>query len=159
MPTVAELRLAARTRPEFPSHNIFSRFGDVSARRVRLHRYCLDSDEFRDLAPLCAPRALAEEDVAADDSPITPPTDVGVVYLIRAGRHFKVGRTTSLDRRTRQLAIQLPERAVAVHAIRTDDPAGIERYWHGRFAAQRLNGEWFALTAADVSAFRRRKFM
>lgn len=99
--------------------------------------------------------------MAADDSP--GPTfdepEIGFVYLIKSGRFHKIGKTNSVGRREYELALQLPEPATAVHSIRTDDPSGIEAYWHKRFDAKRKNGEWFELETADVAAFKRRRFM
>ena len=76
---------------------------------------------------------------------------------MKSGRYYKIGRSHSAGRRAYELAILLPEPLKLVHAIETDDPPGVERYWHERFADRRANGEWFALTPADVAAFRRRK--
>jgi len=54
----------------------------------------------------------------------------------------------------------MPEKVAMIHVITTDDPTGIEAYWHKRFEAKRKNGEWFDLSREDVAAFkRRRKFM
>lgn len=84
---------------------------------------------------------------------------VGYVYLLNSGRFFKVGRTNDLGRRIYELNIQLPEKPIEVHHIKTDDPAGIEKYWHERFKDRRKNGEWFELTTEDIAAFKRRRFM
>jgi hypothetical protein len=81
------------------------------------------------------------------------------VYLLKSGRYYKIGRTNAVGRCERELAIQLPERAVVIHSIKTDDPAGIESYWNMRFSDRRKNGEWFELLANDVTVFKRRKFM
>jgi hypothetical protein len=94
----------------------------------------------------------AEQNKAEDE-------ELSFVYLMKSGRFYKIGRTNALGRRERELVIQMPERAKVVHSIKTDDPSGIEEYWHRRFKDRRRNGEWFDLDGKDVAAFCRRRFM
>lgn len=160
IPVAAELKIKAKQDPGFPSHNTFRRFGGKSQQVARLIAYCEASPGFGDVLTIAARAAEAKSGIA---SPL--PDDLanreaaGYVYLLRAGPHFKVGRSVSFERRSRELAIQLPERAETVHVIHTDDAVGIEAYWHRRFESKRKNGEWFALSTQDVKAFKRRKFM
>ncbi|QGZ96351.1 GIY-YIG nuclease family protein [Terricaulis silvestris] len=154
-PTVSELRVAKRSNAAIPGVEAFLRMGDFDAITERLRQFALERSEYSDITALLPllPEKLCEATDVQSDAPF------GFVYLLRSGRHYKIGRSNSTGRRERELAIQLPEKAAIVHEIKTDDPIGIEKYWHGRFAEKRLNGEWFALSQQDVSAFRRRKFM
>jgi len=86
-------------------------------------------------------------------------TRYGYVYLLRSGKKYKIGYAIAPLSRAMVISNMTPEGVDRLHEIRTDDPRGIEAYWHDRFADKRGNGEWFALTAADVAAFKRRKFM
>ncbi len=80
----------------------------------------------------------------------------GGVYLIRCGPHFKIGKATHFDSRIKRISLQMPYEVVVVHTISTspEQALSIERYWHQKFAAKRLNGEWFALDETEVAEFR-----
>ena len=152
------MKLRSKQVPDFASHNSFRRFGSKVDQIAKVVAYCEEAPGWKDVAEILRTSSPELVKIEASDLAV-PPNEIGYVYLLKANRHFKIGRSSSFERRSRQLAIQLPERAETVHVIRTDDPVGIELYWHRRFEAKRKNGEWFELNAEDVKAFRRRKFM
>lgn len=157
-PVAAELRMKARSDAEFPSHNTFARFGRKAQIASALLSWCESASGWADVQAICAPLAIvaeADEEASKDEQkPL-----VGYVYLLKSGKYYEIGRSNAPGRRVYELAIQLPEPVVTVHTIKTDDPVGIEQYWHKRFEARRKNGGWFELRREDVSAFRRRTFM
>ncbi len=155
VPVKGDLLLKHRSDPTFPSEKVFARFGTKADLQAKVRAHCLASEPFADIAHLFMAAAVDESE--GPDAGIRTEA-IGFVYLLKAGRHYKIGRTNSVGRRARELEIQLPEKARTVHVIKTDDPEGIEAYWHGRFASKRGNGEWFALTSDDVAAFKRRRF-
>ena len=97
------------------------------------------------------PRTGAGTPVTGGDG---KPSVDGVVYLLRAGPFYKIGKAQGFDRRYRQIKLQLPYPTEALHQIECGDINHVERYWHKRFAAKRQNGEWFVLTGADVDEFK-----
>jgi len=159
-PVEGEVLAEKKRTPEFPHATVFrERFGGKSQLAAAIVEYCQERSGYEDVIAAC------EDVIKTNTSPVTKEKEssdqeiVGFVYLMKSGRHYKIGKTNAVGRRERELAIQLPEKANTVHVIKTDDPTGIEAYWHRQFEAKRGNGEWFELTAEDIKVFKRRKFM
>lgn len=156
IPSDADLRLYRRNvAPEFPDPSIVQRrFGTTKDMLDRLAEYVGSNPEFGDVAAIIGDRSEISEKESHSASV------EGHVYLIKSGAHYKIGRSDNLERRVKEIRTALPEAGTLVHSIRTDDPAGIEAYWHRRFADRRApNGEWFKLSSSDVKTFKRRKSM
>jgi len=157
-PVTAEMRMRKRSDASLPNEKVYrERFGTKEQFAARIRDYCSKRAGYEDIAAMC--NAITDNRGPDGEDGVESEQNIGFVYLIKAGRFYKIGRSNSVGRREYELAIQLPDKATTIHAIRTDDPAGIETYWHNRFADRRKNGEWFELSGADISAFKRRKFM
>lgn len=152
LPTRSEIRMERRLDPQFPVHSTIGNHFPTNDQMVAALRELAGIDEswsdISSLLPKAEPEAARSRARAED----------GFVYLLKSGNHYKIGRSEDIERRFREVKIALPEAVTLVHTIRTDDPSGIEAYWHRRFADRRANGEWFKLTADDLRAFRRRTF-
>jgi hypothetical protein len=160
LPAWSDLKLKMYSDPEFPSEKVFRRFESKEKLIGKLVEHCRAKGGWDDVLVLCegyVPKRNKQEQESGGDA-ASDESEIGFVYLLRSGRFYKIGRSNSVGRREYELGIQLPEPAKMVHVIRTDDPPGIEAYWHRRFEAKRKNGEWFELDAADVAVFKRRKF-
>ncbi|MGH9870543.1 MAG: GIY-YIG nuclease family protein [Candidatus Polarisedimenticolia bacterium] len=155
-PTKPDISLRARRSDGFPNSKTFERLGRKAELAGKLVEFCQMRPFYQDVAQLAG---AAAGKAAEPETEPSASIESGYVYLLKAGRHYKIGRSNAVGRRERELAIQLPEKATLVHTVKTDDPIGIEQYWHRRFQDKRGNGEWFLLSADDVAAFRRRKFM
>lgn len=154
LPSRYELMMYRQTNQVVPSDNAIKRhFGRREDLVAALTKRAADDPAYADILPLLPTIAPKPTTPRAATKPAE-----GYVYLIKSGDFYKVGRSDDAKRRFRQISIALPDKAELFHTITTDDPPGIEAYWHRRFADQRANGEWFKLTAAEVAAFRRRRF-
>ena len=153
IPTQADLTMKHRENPSFPEKGVFSRWGNRDELLEKVAQYCEDKERYEAVLALLTQSTSKVQGQRLESLQVK-----GFVYLLRSGKNYKLGRTNAIGRRLRELAIQLPQKPDTVHVIETDDPEGIEQYWHRRFAEKRQGGEWFTLTADDVKAFKRRRF-
>jgi hypothetical protein len=154
-PIDGDLAIKRQGDKTFPNRGAFNSLGPKALRAAQILAYCRGHENCVDIIPFCA-EVLSK---IPPDRGVLPLENrmVGYVYLVKHGsrREYKIGKTRNPVRREGEFALQLPEKLEPVHYIKTDDPSGVEKYWHTRFAEKRKEGEWFALTATDVRAFKR----
>jgi len=156
-PTNGEMRLKRMTEPQFPNHKVYLRFGNKNQLIGAVLAHAQSKEGLERVVEICRPLYESEEDSRGRAAPRRPPR-LGFVYMVRGHPgEYKIGRTNLVDRRLSELGATGPVEHELVHYIETDDPAGVEAYWHSRFekAGKRMRGEWFRLRPEDVAAFKR----
>lgn len=155
-PTDKEMRLKRHNDASFPNSKVFERFGARNQLRVRVLEYSRKNPKYAALIPMLEPLVIVDKEALDMDGAAGASDSYGFVYLVRGHPgEYKIGRTNLVDRRLSELGATASIEQTLVHEIKTDDPAGIEAYWHRRFQNKRMRGEWFRLAAADVKAFKR----
>ncbi|MGA7710713.1 MAG: GIY-YIG nuclease family protein [Rhizomicrobium sp.] len=152
-PTYREIEVERRSDSDLPTPKAFKRLGKKEQLVRLVSEYCAKHKGFDDVAAVCRAVTATGKDTTGDDWHTN--VSYGEVYLFKSGRYYKIGRTKDTVRRGSEIRIQLPEQVTLIHSIKTDDPPGVEAYWHRRFEAKRMNGEWFDLSVADIKAFKR----
>lgn len=157
VPTGRELRIERSRDSDVPvTTTLQRRCGGKREVLQALVDHFKDRPDYADVREICLRTLDSSPARQSADAVDGDATGSGFVYLIKGrGGEYKLGRTGLVDRRVSQLATGSSVELEVVHEIRTDDPAGVEAYWHRRFADRRLRGEWFKLSAADVRAVKR----
>jgi len=75
---------------------------------------------------------------------------VGYVYLVWSEHGIKIGKSVNVKQRTRLFSVKLPFPIKVEHYAKFSDYSQAERTLHEHFHSQRLDGEWFNLSDADV---------
>ena len=160
-PTKPEFKIKRNNDSEFPNiTTLRTRLGTKPQMIEKVLDYCRANDGFDDIIEICLPlcgslKASKESSESVSDAN----EEIGHVYLLKHDKVYKIGKSIDASRRYKDIKIQMPYKTEEIHVIETDDPSGIEAYWHNRFKDKRLEGEWFKLSAYDVKAFKKRKFM
>lgn len=155
-PSENAMKFERQKSPSFPSFSVIRRLIRNRTLASKVAAYCVGKSELARAEKLARERSIIE----SVETPRPGRQAIeGYVYLMRSGRRYKIGFTSSPSRRHREVRLDLPDPTDLVHSIPTDDPAGIERYWHERFKSKRIREtEFFTLDATDVAAFRSRKY-
>jgi len=79
----------------------------------------------------------------------------GWIYVLKADNGMcKIGQTTNLNKRIKQLGIQLPYELEVACTVWTDHVVIAEQILHKHYKEKRAKGEWFALTEENIAEIR-----
>jgi hypothetical protein len=173
-PVMLDMRREKRVNPDFPNDKaISSSFGSREQALTALVEFCASNEQFVGLVPILRESSVKTgfQALKSSDGDLSSPTTrddqkiSGYVYLFKSEKKYKIGSSRAPYRRIGELINQSAFGGKPIHMIATDDPEGIERYWHKRFESARIigvnksSGEWFLLSPSDVAAFKSRKTM
>jgi hypothetical protein len=160
-PTKPEFKIKRNNDKEFPNiTTLRNRLGTKLQMIDKIFDYCRTKDGFEDIIEICLPlRDSLKTSKELSESISDTSEEIGHVYLLKHDKVYKIGKSIDVSRRYKDIKVQMPHKTEEIHVIETDDPSGIEAYWHNRFKDKRLKGEWFKLSSYDVKAFKKRKFM
>jgi hypothetical protein len=149
-PTQSEREVERHRNPAFPSSEAYLRRGRRAMLEHALRAWCEATHDFSELVPKLKQAAGAAQ--------IPGPIVKGYVYMLRdgnSGKRVKIGKESVEGARQAAAATWLGNPR-AIHRIATDDPDGIEEYWHERFkkAGKHVVRELFDLLPSDIAAFK-----
>jgi hypothetical protein len=78
----------------------------------------------------------------------------GHVYILKSGRHYKIGKAKDVDKRVTQISPKTPLPVELLHSFPCEDVYGTERHLHKVLERYRTNGEWFELPPEIVERLR-----
>ncbi len=170
-PVTLDMRREKRHNADFPNDKVISgTFGGREKVLPALIQFCTNQEEFTDLLPILTNTTLTvgfrkaptiDQDVSGEVT--NADNGFGYVYLLKTGKHYKLGFTRAPYHRFSTLIKQSATGGDPIHHFETDDPRGIEAYWQERFkekkveALNKTSGESYNLSAQDIAAFKRRK--
>jgi hypothetical protein len=92
-PGTGDLRLKKRNDSTFPNDKVFdNHFGSRAELRRAVVNYCQAHTGFDDVPALCGPLESDDKHSATQQEDIAEVV-VGFVYLMKHGKHFKIGKT------------------------------------------------------------------
>lgn len=160
-PAEPEFKIKRHNNSNFPNFNTLRRrLGTKQKMIEKVLDYCRNNEGFNDIIEICVPLHDSLKTISESNESISDvKEEIGHVYLLKHDKVYRIGRSIDASKRYKEIKIQMPHKTEEIHVIKTDDPSGIEAYWHNRFKDKRLEGEWFKLSAYDVKVFKKRKFM